>query len=102
MTVVDVSPAGDWSEVKVWYDPLKDLGTTSYSTYGFIYKTAADTAQMAAGSAVMTVAQTTMRQMAAAVTSPSATPVQTLARDSTDRIAALIQSVMNGDSSDKH
>ena len=101
VTLVDVSPQGDWSEVKVWYDPLKDLGTTTYSTYGFIYKTASDTAQLAAGNAVMTVAQTTMRQMAAAVTSPSATPVQTLARDSTDRIAALIQSVMGGDSSDK-
>jgi surface antigen len=99
VTVVDVSPHGDWTLVKVWYDPLKDLGTTSYSTYGFIYKAATDNAQFAARNAALSVAQTTMRQMAAVVSSPSGTPVQTLARDSTDRIAALIQSVMGGDSS---
>ncbi len=100
-----MSPHGDWTLVKVWYDPLKDLGTTSYSTYGFIYKAASDNAQSAARNAALSVAQTTMRQMAAVVSSPSATPVQTFARDSTDRIAALIQSVMGGepskDASDK-
>ena len=96
VTVVDVSPGGDWTEVKVWYDPIRDLGTTTYSTYGFIYQSAAQGAQTAAKSAALTVAQTTMRQMAAAVQSPSGTPVQTLARDSTDRIAALIESVMGG------
>ena len=39
VTVVDVSPAGDWSQVKVWYDPVRDLGKTVYPTYGFIYQT---------------------------------------------------------------
>ena len=102
VTVVDVSPGGDWTEVKVWYDPIRDLGHTTYSTYGFIYQTAAQGAQTAVKSAALTVAQTTMRQMAAAVQSPSGTPVQTLARDSTDRIAALIQSVMNGGDSAKN
>ena len=38
VTVVDVSAGGDWSRVKVWYDPTGDLGTTVYPTYGFIYK----------------------------------------------------------------
>ena len=38
VTVVDVSDAGDWSRVKVWFDPSGALGTTSYPTYGFIYK----------------------------------------------------------------
>lgn len=38
VTAVDVSEGGDWSKVKVWYGPLKDLGTTSYPTYGFIYQ----------------------------------------------------------------
>ncbi len=42
VTVVDVSPAGDWSQVKVWYRPRGDLGSTVYPTYGFIYKTASD------------------------------------------------------------
>ena len=35
--VVDVSAAGDWSKVKVWYAGNGDLGTTTYPTFGFIY-----------------------------------------------------------------
>jgi hypothetical protein len=34
---VDVSPAGDWSMVKVWYGPQGGLGTSAYPTKGFIY-----------------------------------------------------------------
>lgn len=34
---VDVSEAGDWSLVKVWYGPNRGLGTSSYPTKGFIY-----------------------------------------------------------------
>jgi surface antigen len=34
---IDVSAAGDWSEVKVWYAPQAGLGTSSYPTNGFIY-----------------------------------------------------------------
>ncbi len=44
---VDVSPANDWSEVRVWYAPLQDLGTTRWPVAGFIYgdgKRPADTA----------------------------------------------------------
>ncbi len=41
VTVVDVSDAGDWSAVKVWYNPINDLGTTVYPTSGFIYKSPA-------------------------------------------------------------
>ncbi len=40
VNVMDVSDKGDWSKVKVWYGPLNDLGTTVYSTYGFIYQAA--------------------------------------------------------------
>jgi len=50
VTVVDVSKAGDWSQVKVFYDPTGDLGTTVYPTYGFVYK-AARAAVEAAGDA---------------------------------------------------
>ncbi len=45
VNVLDVSDKGDWSKVKVWYGPLNDLGTTVYTTYGFIYQ---DTPQQAA------------------------------------------------------
>ena len=34
---VDVSDAGDWSMVKVWYAPQGSLGTSAYATNGFIY-----------------------------------------------------------------
>jgi surface antigen len=35
--VVDVSAAGDWSQVRVWYAPSHGLGTTTYPLNGFIY-----------------------------------------------------------------
>jgi surface antigen len=34
---VDVSPANDWSQVRVWYAPIADLGTTAWPVEGFIY-----------------------------------------------------------------
>lgn len=34
--VVDVSPGGDWSLVRVWWAPSRAMGTTAYPTYGFI------------------------------------------------------------------
>ena len=34
---IDVSAAGDWSMVKVWYGPQHGLGTSAYPTSGFIY-----------------------------------------------------------------
>jgi surface antigen len=39
---VDVSAAGDWSEVRVWFAPLGNLGTSSYPINGFIYSDGAD------------------------------------------------------------
>jgi surface antigen len=99
VTVIDVSPAGDWSAVKVWYDPVRDLGSSTYPTHGFIYQDAAakrlaaaptnlDNAQMAA----LAVARGAVNQVASVVR-PGAGPLQMLgqAADSTDQIAALIQ-----------
>ena len=51
VTIVDVSANGDWSQVKVWYGPLNDLGGTVYPTYGFIYNAARDTASQIAAAA---------------------------------------------------
>jgi surface antigen len=39
--VRDVSEAGDWSAVRVWFAPLGDLGTTTWPVHGFIYPDAA-------------------------------------------------------------
>lgn len=37
---VDVSPNNDWSDVKVWYGPIGDLGQRSNAARGFIYASA--------------------------------------------------------------
>jgi surface antigen len=37
---VDVSDANDWSEVRVWFAPIQDLGTTHWPVDGFIYNRA--------------------------------------------------------------
>jgi CHAP domain len=34
---VDVSEAGDWSRVRVWYTPNEALGSTEWPVHGFIY-----------------------------------------------------------------
>jgi surface antigen len=95
VTVIDVSPAGDWSQVKVWYDPSRDLGATVYPTYGFIYQdayAAAASQFTVARNAAVSMAQHAANTVVAAVR-PGASPLQMLgqAADSTDRIASLIQ-----------
>jgi surface antigen len=91
VTVVDVSPKGDWSQVKVWYDPIRDLGNTVYPTYGFIYQTAQNTAKLAS----LNMAQAAVNQMASAAQSPTSAGqgLANAAAISTDRIAALLQSL---------
>ncbi len=34
---VDVSPNNDWSEVRIWFGPGKQLGARHWPLYGFIY-----------------------------------------------------------------
>jgi len=34
--VVDVSERNDWSEVRVWYPPINQMGSHVYPAYGFI------------------------------------------------------------------
>lgn len=45
---VDVSPANDWSEVRVWFNPLKGLGSTRWPVAGFIYNRPAAPSEHAA------------------------------------------------------
>ncbi|MCX8499298.1 MAG: CHAP domain-containing protein [Caulobacteraceae bacterium] len=99
VTVIDVSQQGDWSSVKVWYDPVRDLGNTVYPTYGFIYSSTQNAARYAAQNAVMNIAQTAFSQVAAAVPTPGSGPAQMLnqAADTTDQIAALIASLTGGE-----
>ena len=99
VTVIDVSPSGDWSQVKVWYESAGDLGGTVYPTYGFIYQdrsaqmmAASDSKVTYAQNAAISVAQSAASHVASAVR-PGGSPLQMLgqAADSTDRIAGLIQ-----------
>ena len=103
VTVIDVSAGGDWSQVKVWYDPSRDLGGSTYSTHGFIYPDT--TARVMAASGVTKVqngaialAQSAASQMASAIR-PGQGPMGVLsqAADSTDRIAALIAAATRQD-----
>jgi surface antigen len=103
VTLVDVSPEGNWSEVKVWYDPSRDLGGSTYPTYGFIYQDAqakilASSSISNAENTAIAMAQSAATQMASAVR-PGSGPLQMLtqAADSTDRIAALIAKATRGD-----
>ena len=34
---IDVSEAGDWSQVRVWYTPNEAMGGTAWPAHGFIY-----------------------------------------------------------------
>ncbi len=34
---VDVSPNNDWTEVRVWYAPIGEIGTSEHPAYGFVY-----------------------------------------------------------------
>jgi surface antigen len=48
---VDVSPNGDWSQVRVWFASMGDLGKTTYPLFGFIYNKPVDGGMMMAQSA---------------------------------------------------
>ena len=72
VTIIDVSTAGDWSQVKVWYDPNRDLGGSTYATHGFIYpdakaKVLASSGFSTAENTAIAVAQSAANQMASAV-----------------------------------
>jgi len=96
VTVIDVSPVGDWSMVKVWYDPIRDLGTSVYPTYGFIYQNGqavklAQTDPRYWSAQGVTMARSAATQTASTVGPiPSPLGVINQAADATDRIAALI------------
>lgn len=106
VNVLDVSEAGDWSKVKVWYGPSNDMGTSTYTTYGFIYNDRFDAKPML-------VAQTSeadmppelrsaltpsseevaKREARVNVASASRTAVRVSARKTGQEAAALIEAV---------
>ena len=95
VTVVDVSPDNNWSQVRVWYNPVGNLGGTTYPTFGFIYgpNGARPQSQFAqAQNAAVAMAQSAANQVVGVVL-PGRSPITMLnqAADSGDRIASLIQ-----------
>lgn len=103
VTVIDVSPGNDWSEVKVWYHPSRDLGSSTYPTYGFIYQDAAATHLAQAQHAAVVATQDAANKVVAAIR-PGAGPMQMLNQvaDSADKIAALISLATGQGGSEKH
>jgi surface antigen len=85
--VIDVSPAGDWSQVKVWYDPAHDVGTTVYPVYGFIYQDDAAVRQAGVVDGV---------QLAANFVGGLPAAAGLAATQTGDAIGALIQSLTSG------
>ena len=105
VTLIDVSQAGDWSMVKVWYGPNRDMGGSTYPTYGFIYQDAQARVLATSGFAkaentAIAMAQSAASQVASAVR-PGAGPLSILnqAAASTDRIADLIAAAARGETS---
>ena len=82
VNVLDVSDKGDWSKVKVWYGPLNDLGTTVYSTYGFIYQAAQSGQSMG---------QQLIASMSGAKDAPDAPKAEVVAKAETVKAPAVIQ-----------
>lgn len=54
---VDVSDAGDWSQVRVWYGPVGGLGTSTYPANGFIYAGKSPEAESELGGPVLLAAR---------------------------------------------
>ncbi|MFO1153409.1 MAG: CHAP domain-containing protein [Rhodospirillales bacterium] len=55
MPVIDVSPANDWTLVRVWWPPTGQMGATVYPAYGFILPDqprSRDSLAVATGSAI--------------------------------------------------
>jgi len=65
VAAVDVSPDNDWSEVRVWFDPIQNLGSTHWPVSGFIY---ADAPKKGATKARLTLAGMTGPAMTGATT----------------------------------
>ena len=91
VTVVDVSPDGDWSQVKVWYDPSQNLGNTVYPTYGFIYQAANKAAAVASQIAQAATAHVAAARAAAApISMASAAPTARASAASGDLLESIL------------
>jgi hypothetical protein len=54
---VDVSSANDWSEVRVWFAPIQNLGGAHWPVFGFIYRDKSSRMQRPADTAMTTLAE---------------------------------------------
>lgn len=96
VTVVDVSASGDWSQVKVWNDPSRDLGSTVYPTYGFIYNRPLEN-QNPILAAARSATDNALNQAAKVLPFTAPGQVMNQAAQSGDKIAGLISQAIGGD-----
>ncbi len=73
---VDVSAAGDWSEVRVWYAPQGSLGTSTWPVHGFIYGQKARLDRMQLAAAAPARAAPVPARAAPTVAAPTVVPVR--------------------------
>jgi len=81
---VDVSPANDWSEVKVWYATTGAMGSTAWPVEGFIYTSRPGKMP---GAAFAPAPKPTAKPSP----SPAAKPVRIAAAESDDPIGDIIR-----------
>ena len=96
VTVVDVSAEGNWSQVRVWYDPIRNLGTTVYPTYGFIYNRPLEN-QNPILAAARSATDNALNQAAKVLPFTAPGQVMNQAAQSGDKIAGLISQAIGGD-----
>ena len=86
-----MSQDGDWSQVKVWYDPLRDLGGSVYHTYGFIYQDQRATTLANAQSTARQIGDGVGAAMTRVASAVNGAALTSAANEGVDRIAALLQ-----------
>lgn len=76
---IDVSPDNDWSAVRVWFDPVQNLGSTHWPVQGFIYNSRASTPRRDTETAVRATSErpaTTRRAVSTTNTGSRTTPTR--------------------------
>lgn len=81
MSVVDISPKNDWTQVRVWNRRSGEYGTRTYPTYGFIYAPGSRAVHLQMASFIPEPPKTEISraEQARVVSAPTAAPAPTVA-----------------------
>ena len=79
--VMDVSPANDWSAVRVWYGPIQALGGSVWPVQGFIYAGPPSTDRWPARISAKTAAKLVVAAIAKPKNAPTRSPPAKAGKD---------------------